>query len=126
MVNIDEDVDLVQNIIEPVINLTNQLREIVMANEVILYEYVAFDPSMQTVTYPSNTTFINLGGAEVQLQNTTKYIVVESKGTAFQYRIGETGLTVTANASGSLYCGAGNSISHKIDGGQFFKTVADA
>lgn len=100
-----------------------------MANDLILYQYAKFDNKMQVPGEPIATEFITIGGAEVELDDNTTYIEVESKTTAFQFALGATGLAPSANDDDNFYVGSAKNRFVNLMGkksGKFFKTVADA
>lgn len=85
-----------------------------MANEVIIEEYAAFDPSIQCPSSPLTTQIINAGANSAPFNSTTAYIRIRSVGLAFWWKIGGTGNTAAANTAGSTRLPADSFTDHTI------------
>lgn len=99
-----------------------------MADEVIIEEYATFGSLLPIATVPITTQVLDIATASAAFTSNTKYIRIRSKGTGFWYKIGATAAlaAATADTDGNTWLPADQSVPHRVSGGMFIDTAADA
>ncbi len=104
-----------------------------MANEVVIYEYAGAGINRAGGIVPVynvdnliTTQFLNIGTESAAFNANTKYVVLSAKGTAYQFKFGQSGVTATANADGVQYIPASGILDFSVDVVTNLNTVADA
>ena len=98
-----------------------------MANEVIIEEYKGLPTGGLSISdTPTTTQVLDIATKSAAFADTTKYVRIRSKGTAFWYKFGDSSVSATANTDGNLYLPADQAVPHAVGKGSYIDTAADA
>jgi len=100
-----------------------------MANEVHIIEMERVGKqcgeAVNTLTQPITTQFINIGDTSAKLNDTTEFVRVKAIGTGFFFAFGDSAVSAGANADGSIWIDAGETLDfHIINSDKYIGTTA--
>lgn len=99
-----------------------------MADEVIIEEYSEFKTGTSTPGTPITTQVLDIATASAALNAATRYVRIQSKGTAFWYKFGGSTVSAVADTNGNLWLPADQYREHYVfpRGDRYIDTAADA
>lgn len=100
-----------------------------MADEVIIEEYAGYNINLVIPSTPITTQVLDIATASAQLNASTEYVRIVSKGTGFWYKFGQSDVSAAADTDGNLWLAADQFRDHKVhpdSSSRYIDTAADA